>query len=473
MQNLLQTPFSFIKTIHFTGIGGIGMSGIAELFHKLNYHVQGSDLKENNNVIHLRKLGIDIKISQERKNIKNADILVISSAVKDDNPEYLEALRLGIPVYKRSQMLAEIMRFKWSVAVAGTHGKTTTTSLVSHILYADHLDPTAIIGGIVNSWGKNSRFGKSNWLVAESDESDGSFVDLPATMSIVTNIEAEHMDHYKTYAKLQEYFIRFINNIPFFGFSILCVDNEGVRNILPYVKQRKIIKYGSSPQADYRVTNIRNIEGGSTFDIMYDCQDKPRVVKDITLPMYGYHNILNALAAITFAHNIGVKFDVIKSALANFKGIGRRFTTVGVYQDITFIDDYAHHPSELEAVITAANNIMGKGKILSVVQPHKYSRLSAHFDQFCRCFNNSDYVIILDVFPAGEKEMKGINSEALVKGIKDYGHKHVLYLKDTKQLAQTILDINAKDKLKLAIFMGAGSITNIVREVYTELQNHE
>ncbi|XWO13842.1 UDP-N-acetylmuramate--L-alanine ligase [Candidatus Hepatincola sp. Pdp] len=473
MQNLLQTPFSFIKTIHFTGIGGIGMSGIAELFHKLNYHIQGSDLKENGNVIHLRKLGIDIKISQDSKNIKNADILVISSAVKEDNPEYIEALRLGIPVYKRSQMLAEIMRFKWSVAVAGTHGKTTTTSLVSHILSANHLDPTAIIGGIVNSWGNNSRFGKSNWLVAESDESDGSFVDLPATMSIVTNIEAEHMDYYKTYAKLQEYFIRFINNIPFFGFSILCVDNEGVRDILPFVKQRKIIKYGSSSQADYRVTNIRNIEGGSMFDVTYNYQHKPKTVKDITLPMYGYHNILNALAAITFAHNIGVTFEVIKDALEHFKGIGRRFTNVGVFKNITFIDDYAHHPSEIEAVITAANDIMGEGKILSVVQPHKYSRLEAHFDQFCRCFNKSDYLIVLDVFPAGEKEIKGVNSKALVQGIKDYGHKHVLYLQDVKQLTQTILDINAKDKLKLAIFMGAGSITNIVRETYTDLKNHE
>ncbi|MDR0483845.1 MAG: UDP-N-acetylmuramate--L-alanine ligase [Alphaproteobacteria bacterium] len=473
MKDLLQTPFSSVKNIFFTGIGGIGMSGLAELFLNLGYNVQGSDIKENSIIERLRKRGVEIAIGQQKENIKNADILVVSSAIKEDNEEYVEAVRLGIPIFKRSKMLAELMRFKWSIAVAGTHGKTTTTSLISHIMHYAKLDPTAIIGGIVNSWGQNSRFGDSNWLVAESDESDGSFLDLPATISVVTNIEEEHMEHYGTYGKLKSDFVRFINSIPFVGFSVLCIDNSGVQDILPFVKQRKIITYGVSPQADYRIVNIDYSNQGVSFDVESNIKGVEKIRKGFYLPMFGVHNVLNATAAIVVSENIGIEEDTIKEALKEFKGVNRRFTNIGSVGETVFIDDYAHHPSEIEAVINAANKLKKEdAKIISIVQPHRYTRLRDHFENFCKCFNGSDFVIILDVYKAGEEPIEGYSAENLVVGIQNYGHKNVIYVKEA-ELVDKLTEILANNKIEMSLFMGAGDITNIAQRVFNKMSNNK
>jgi UDP-N-acetylmuramate--alanine ligase len=336
-------------------------------------------------------------------------------------------------------MLAELMRFKWGIAIAGTHGKTTTTSIVSHILQDNNYDPTAIIGGIVNSWGNNSRVGSSNWLVAESDESDGSFLELQATISIITNIESEHMDHYKNYTNLEDHFIKFINQIPFYGFSVLCIDNIGVQNILPHVKKRRIITYGLSPQADYRAINIKYNSNGVHFEVMCQMKGKEKLMSNLYLPMYGDHNVLNSLAALIVAENIGILEDNIRNSISNFSGVKRRFTGIGEHNGIKFIDDYAHHPSEIEAVINSANQIVSySGKIITIVQPHRYSRLKDQFDGFCKCFNKADIVFILDVYSAGEKPIDSYSGESLAKGIINYGHKNVLYIKDKEELLKIL-----------------------------------
>lgn len=472
MKDLLQPPFSTVKTIFFTGIGGIGMSGLAELFKNFGYSIQGSDIKESTIIEHLRSKGIKICIGQHKENLVDADILVISSAIKEDNEEYLEAIRLGIPIFKRSKMLAELMRFKWSIAVAGTHGKTTTTSLISHIMQYAKLDPTAVIGGVVNSWGGNSRFGASNWIVAESDESDGSFLDLPATISIVTNIEAEHMEHYGTYDKLKEDFVRFIKNIPFLGFSVLCVDNEGVQDILPFVKQRKVITYGFSPQADYRITNVNYTNIGTHFDIETNIKGVERIIKDYFLPMFGEHNVLNAVGAIVVSENIAIDESIIKESLREFKGVKRRFTNIGVIEGTSFIDDYAHHPSEIEAVINSGNQLKSEdSKILSVVQPHRYTRVRDHFESYCKCFNESDFVIVLDVYKAGEKPIEGFEGQDLANGIKAYGHKNVVYLKE-EELIEKILELKQSNKIEMVLFMGAGDITNIAQNIFNNMSKN-
>ncbi|MFL1781351.1 UDP-N-acetylmuramate--L-alanine ligase [Candidatus Hepatincolaceae symbiont of Richtersius coronifer] len=472
--NLLQAPFSKVSTIHFIGVGGIGMSGLAAMFAKFGFKVQGSDIASNNSTKHLNKMGIHTFWGHDPKNIEDADIVVVSSAIKADNEEYKRAIELGLPIFKRAKMLAELMRFKWSIAVAGTHGKTTTTSLVSHILHFNNLDPTAIIGGIVNSWGQNSRFGESNWIIAESDESDGSFLDLPATISIITNIEEEHMDYYKNYENLRDHFVRFVHNIPFYGFSVVCIDNQGVQDILPHIRQRRLITYGVSPQADYRVINIVYNNKGVHFDIECAYKDKERTIENIYLPMYGHHNVLNAVASIIVADNIGIEMESIKNSLLAFQGIKRRFTNIGEKAGVKFIDDYAHHPSEIEAVINGAKHITdNQGKIISIVQPHRYSRLRDQFNNLCKCFNNSDHVIILDVYKAGEDKIEGFDSETLVQGIKNYGHKHVEYLKNFDDLNKTIVELHKKSPLDMVIFMGAGDITNIAQVVFNKINFDE
>ncbi len=469
MKNLLQTPFSTVKTMYFSGIGGIGMSGLAELFFNLGYNIQGSDIKESATIDRLKSKGIKIFNSQNKENLSEADILVISSAIKEDNEEYKEAINLGIPIFKRSKMLAELMRFKWSIAVAGTHGKTTTTSLVSHIMQYAKLDPTAVIGGIVNSWERNSRFGDSNWIVAESDESDGSFLDLPATISVVTNIEEEHMEYYGTYDNLKNNFVRFIKNIPFLGFSVLCVDNSGVQDILPFVKQRKIITYGLSIQADYRVINVDYTSSGAYFDIESNIKGVEKIRKGFFLPMFGEHNVLNATAAITVAENIGIEEEIIKESLKDFKGVKRRFSNIGVFESVVFIDDYAHHPSEIEAVINAGRQLKKEdSKIVSVVQPHRYTRVRDHFESYCKCFNKSDFVIVLDVYEAGEEPIDGCSAEDLVVGIQNYGHKNVLYLEE-QELSEKIIELKESNKIEMILFMGAGDITNIAQKTLDKL----
>ncbi len=474
MKDFLQAHFSNVSVIHFIGIGGIGMSGIAELFHHLGYKIQGSDVKTSSNISRLESLGIKVFIGHNYKNVENADIVVVSSAISKNNVEYIRSNELSIPIFKRARMLAELMRFKWGIAIAGTHGKTTTTSLVSHLFQENNYDPTAIIGGIVNSWGQNSRFGQSKWIIAESDESDGSFVDLPATISIVTNIEAEHMDYYKNYDRLKDYFIKFINNIPFYGFSIICIDDKGVQDIMPLVKNTKIITYGASPQADFKAYNIRYDNKGAMFDVFVDYKGSQKEYNDFYLPMHGHHNVLNALSAIVLSLNIGLKEEEIKKSLASFGGVNRRYTKIGEQLGISFIDDYAHHPSEIEAVINATISILkDKEKMVSIVQPHRYSRLKDQFDNFCKCFNKSHYVIILDVYDAGEQPIENIDGKSLAQGIQNYGHKQVFYLNDENKLADLLLDIKneSKNKVSMAIFMGAGNISAIARDTLAKFVN--
>lgn len=474
MINLLKPPFSTVKTIHFIGIGGIGMSGIAEIFFNLGFNVQGSDLKSSDNITRLQSLGIKVFQGHKPENINGADVIAISSAINENNSEYKHALDLGLPIFKRAKILAELMRFKWSIAVAGTHGKTTTTSLVSHIMHYNNMDPTSIIGGIVNLWGHNSHLGNGNWLVAESDESDGSFLDLPATISVITNIESEHLDHYKDYNDIKEHFIRFVNNIPFYGFSVVCLDNSGVQDILPCLKQRKIITYGISPQSDYQINNIVHKPNGVNFNINCNLSSKQHNTVNIDLPMYGDHNVLNATAAFVVAINIGISPTTIRESLLTFQGVKRRFTNIGSYKQANFIDDYAHHPTEVEAVIDAANSITNaKGKIITIFQPHRYSRLKSNFEGFSKCFNESEYVIVLDVYSAGEDKIEGYSASALVQAIKKYGHKNVQYVPNSNFLYEQIKGICNKEDIGMVIFMGAGDITKIAKDTLYEINKYE
>jgi UDP-N-acetylmuramate--alanine ligase len=468
MQTYLNTPFSTVKTLHFVGIGGIGMSGLAEMFALLGFSVQGSDIKESANTQHLQSVGIKVFIGHSANNLIGVDALVISSAINMANEEVAKAIELGLPVFKRGKMLSELMRYKWGIAVAGTHGKTTTTSLIAHIMHTAKLDPTAIIGGVVNSWGQNSRFGNSKWLVAESDESDGSFLDLPATISVITNIEAEHMEHYKTYESLLDHFVRFVYNIPFYGFSVLCIDDKGVQDILPKVGLRKIITYGVSPQADYQIKNVRYNKEGSVFDIIYINKNNTEVIlKDLELAMHGMHNVLNCAASIAVALNIQINEANLRLALKNFSGVRRRFSKVGVTKNITFIDDYGHHPSEIEAVIKSANEIVqNKGKILAIVQPHRFTRLKDHFDAFSKCVNNAHAVMVLDVYKANETPIEGINSQNLVDSIKKHGHKNVSYIQNPENLSQAINNLNTISPIDMVIFLGAGDISSIAKNTF-------
>lgn len=474
MEKYLNTPFSKVKTIHFVGIGGIGMSGLASMFLQLGFTIQGSDVKENPNITALQQLGVKVFIGHSASNIVNADSVVVSSAIKPDNPEVQHANKLGLPIFKRGKMLAELMRYKWSIAVAGTHGKTTTTSLIAHILQTASYDPTAIIGGVVNSWGKNSRYGLSNWLVAETDESDGSFLDLPATISVVTNIEAEHMEHYGNYENLKNHFIKFLHNTPFSGFSVLCTDDKGVQDILPKIVNNQTITYGTSPQADYRVENIRYNKSNTVFDIICTYNNTHKEFKNIVLNMHGHHNVLNCCAAFAVANNINVPEQNIREALANFTGIKRRFSKIGSYKKVVFIDDYGHHPSEIEAVINSANEILDdKGKILAVVQPHRYSRLKDHFNGFAKCVSRAHYVIVLDVYSANETPIPNYNAETLVENMQKYGHKHVIYVNNVNNLPDVVNSIISNDSVEMALFLGAGSISAIAENTLKQLKEND
>ncbi len=468
MINLCKIPFSKVKCIHFTGIGGIGMSGIASLFKKIGFDVQGSDIKPNQNTERLEQLGIKIFDSQQANNIQNADVVVISSAIKKDNVEYIEAQKQGIPILRRSRMLAELMRSKWGIAVSGTHGKTTITSLISHILSYTGKDPTAVIGGIVNEWKDNSRYGSSNWMVAESDESDGFFLDLPATIAVVSNIESEHMEFYKSHENLLNYFKSFVNKIPFYGFVVVCADDKGVQSILPFIKENnRVITYGTSKHVDYRITNIRFDKKITTLDIHSNYANKNEVITNVEVPMHGKHNVLNVVASIVVAKNIGLKDQEIKKSLKCFSGVKRRFTNIGEQDGVSFIDDYAHHPTEIKAALETANTLLVEGKkIVAILQPHKYSRLKTHFKEFSLSFNTVDYVIVLDVYPAGETPIKGFSGLDLAQNMSRYGHKGVIYIKSTNEIIDTIKKFNSNNEIALAVFLGAGSISSIAHQVY-------
>jgi UDP-N-acetylmuramate--alanine ligase len=457
-----------IGTLHFVGIGGIGMSGIAELLHNLGYSVQGSDIAENNNTQRLRKMGVPVAIGHDEANLGDAEVVVISSAVKRNNPEVVAARTRLLPVVRRAEMLAELMRLKWSIAVGGTHGKTTTTSLVAALLDAAKLDPTVVIGGIINAWGSNARLGSGEWMVAEADESDGTFLKLPATIAIVTNIDPEHLDHYGSFDALKEAFVAFVSNIPFYGVAALCIDHPEVQALIPRVLDRRVVTYGFSPQADVRGVNLETQEGGVHFEaVLTDRKtSESRVISDLFLPMFGRHNVQNALAVVGIAQELKIGDDVLRRALARFEGVSRRFTRTGEVDGIVVIDDYAHHPVEIAAVLAAARSV-SQGRVIAVVQPHRYSRLHSLFEEFCTCFNDADAVIVADVYAAGEDPIDGANRDALVDGLRGRGHRMPVPLASPEQLAETV------DRLvepgDIVVCLGAGTISRWAHSLPAEL----
>ena len=447
-----------LGTIHLVGVGGIGMSGIAEILHNLGYRVQGSDVAENANVQRLRALGIKVMIGHAPEHVEDAQVVVISSAVKTDNPEVIAARERFAPIVRRAEMLGELMRLKWSIAVGGTHGKTTTTSMVAAMLDAAGLDPTVINGGIINAYGTNARLGDGDWMVVEADESDGSFVKLPAIITVVTNIDPEHMDHYGSVEALHDAFESFIENIPFYGFAVLCIDHPVVQSLMGRIEDRRIITYGLSPQAEVRATNISSEAGGARFDVVvtYRREGREHRIEDLTLPMLGQHNVQNALAAVAIAGALDLEEAVVRKGLADFAGVKRRFTRTGEAGGITVIDDYGHHPVEIAAVLNAAR-LATEGRVIAVVQPHRYSRLAGLFEDFCSCFNDADHVLVAEVYPAGESPIEGVNRDALVEGLRAHGHRHALPLEGEEDLPQKILELASPGDL--VVCLGAGSIT--------------
>ena len=447
-----------IGTIHFVGIGGIGMSGIAEILHNLGYAVQGSDLAENANVRRLRALGIAVAIGHGEENLGNAQAVVVSSAVKLDNPEVTAARKRLVPVVQRAEMLGELMRLKWSIAVGGTHGKTTTTSLVAALLDAAGLDPTVINGGIINAWGSNARLGGGDWLVAEADESDGTFLKLPATIAVVTNIDPKHLDHYGSFEALCAAFEAFVENVPFYGFAALCIDHPEVQAMIPRVADRKIVTYGFSPQADIRGVDLRTDVDGPSFDVVVADRKtgEAQEIGDLKLPMLGVHNVQNALAAVAIASEMAIDEPVLRRALAEFKGVNRRFTKIGEVDGITVIDDYGHHPVEIAAVLKAAR-LVARRQVIAVVQPHRYSRLRDLFEDFCTCFNDADAVIVSDVYAAGEEPIEGISRDTFVDGLRSHGHRMVVELETPEDLAAAVNDLAAPGDV--VVCLGAGTVT--------------
>jgi UDP-N-acetylmuramate--alanine ligase len=455
--------------VHFVGIGGIGMSGIAEVMQSLGYSVQGSDLSENANVARLRGLGIDVKIGHDAGNLGDARVVVISSAVKPDNPEVRGARANLIPVVRRAEMLAELMRLKWAIAVGGTHGKTTTTSLLASLLDAAKMEPTVINGGIINAYGTNARLGKGDWMVVEADESDGSFIKLPATIAVVTNIDPEHLDFYGDFDGVREAFQTFVQNIPFYGFAAVCIDHPEVQALIGRISDRRLISYGTTPQADYRAINLRFDAGSSHFDVAVSDRvgTETRLMKGFELPMPGAHNIQNALAAISVGCEMGFNETDLKRGLREFSGVKRRFTKTGEVAGVTIIDDYGHHPVEISSVLSAARQAYDK-KVISVVQPHRYSRLKDLFEDFCTCFNDADVVIVADIFAAGEEPIKGVDQQNYVDGLRERGHKNVIRLPHPDKLAELVNVIAQKGDV--VVCLGAGSISAWANDLPAQLE---
>jgi len=450
-----------IGTIHFVGIGGIGMSGIAEVMHNLGYSVQGSDIAEGYVVEGLRARGIKVMIGHRAENLGDAAVVVTSTAVKRENPEVVAALEHRVPVVRRAEMLAELMRLKSTVAVAGTHGKTTTTSMIAALLDAGGIDPTVINGGIINSYGSNARLGASDWMVVEADESDGSFLRLDGTIAVVTNIDPEHLDHYGSFDRVKECFVEFIENVPFYGAAVLCIDHPEVQAIIPKVRDRRVITYGFSAQADVRGEAVTPIPGRNRFTAVLRARDGSfRRVEGIELPMPGRHNVQNALAAVAVAVEMGCSDECIRGGFGKFGGVKRRFTKVGeVAVDggaVAVIDDYGHHPVEIRAVLAAAREGV-QGRVIAVVQPHRFTRLRDHMDDFQGAFNDADVVYAAPVYPAGEAPLEGIDSAAMVEGIKARGHRSAHLVAGPEALARELAGtIRAGD---MVVCLGAGDIT--------------
>jgi UDP-N-acetylmuramate--alanine ligase len=457
-----------IGPIHFVGIGGIGMSGIAEVLLNLGHQVQGSDLSDNANVKRLREQGATVFVGHDKANLGVAAVVVISSAVKRDNPEVVEARARRIPVVRRAEMLAELMRLKQCVAVAGTHGKTTTTSLVATLLDAAGLDPTVINGGIINAYGTNARLGAGDWMVVEADESDGTFLKLPADIAVITNIDPEHLDHFKTFDAIKDAFLALIGNLPFYGFAVMCLDHPTVQELVGQVEDRRILTYGENPQADVRLMDV-NLAGGVTrFSALIRdrATGKATFIDDLALPMPGRHNALNATAAIAVAHELGAPIDVIRKAIAGFGGVRRRFTRTGTWNGVAIYDDYGHHPVEIAAVLRAARAAT-EAKVIAVVQPHRFTRLASLFDAFATCFNEADTVIVADVYPAGEPPIEGVDKAALATAIAAHGHRHALMLPSPEKLAGLVHSLAKPGDY--VICLGAGSITQWAYALPAEL----
>ncbi len=446
-----------IGTIHFVGIGGIGMSGIAEVMHILGYKVQGSDASESYVIDGLRKAGINVMIGQKADNLGDAAVVVISTAIKKDNPEVQCAYERRIPVVRRAEMLAELMRLKSTVAVAGTHGKTTTTSMVAALLDAGGIDPTVINGGIINAYGSNARLGSSDWMVVEADESDGSFLRLDGTIAVVTNIDPEHLDHYGSFDKVKDAFVEFVENVPFYGAALLCVDHPEVQTIIPRLRDRRVVTYGFAAQADIRGDNVTPVPGGNRFDVsVRDRHGAQRLIEGVELPMPGRHNVQNALAAIGVALELGMADEAVKTGFSKFGGVKRRFTKVGEVEGAAIIDDYGHHPVEIKAVLAAARE-GAKGRVIAVVQPHRFTRLRDLMEEFQGAFNDADIVYVAPVYAAGEEPIEGVSAESLAEGLKERGHRAVKVVADAGDLATQLRDVAAPGDM--VICLGAGDIT--------------
>ena len=463
IRRLRPVPFA-LGPVHFVGIGGIGMSGIAEIMLKIGYQVQGSDAKASANTERLEKLGARIYIGHDASHItEGVSAVVYSTAVKGDNPEMVEARERRIPVVRRAEMLAELMRLQFSIGVGGTHGKTTTTSMVAALLDAGALDPTVVNGGIINAYGTNAKVGEGDWMVVEADESDGSFLRLKCTVAIITNIDPEHLDHYGDFDAVKKAFRDFIEDIPFYGFGVVCLDHPEVQKLAAQIVNRRLTTYGLNPQAMVRAENVDMDPDGSTFDVVIrnGHGDDAYRIERLRLPMAGWHNVSNALAAISVAREVGVDEDGIRAGLAGFGGVKRRFTTTGVAHGVRVIDDYGHHPVEIAAVLKAARQVVQSadqtGRVIAVVQPHRYTRLRDLMEEFSTCFSDADTVLVADVYPAGEQPIEGVDKHALVRGIKQYGHRHVSALESAAALAQVVRD-EAKPG-DLVVCLGAGDIT--------------
>jgi UDP-N-acetylmuramate--alanine ligase len=447
-----------LGAIHFVGIGGIGMSGIAEVLLNLGYKVQGSDAAENPNVKRLRDKGATVHIGHNARNLGAAEVVVVSTAIKRDNPELVAAREKRLPVVRRAEMLAELMRLKQCVAIAGTHGKTTTTSLVATLLDAGHFDPTVINGGIINAYGTNARLGAGQWMVVEADESDGTFLKLPADVAIVTNIDPEHLDHFKTFDAIKEAFRAFVENLPFYGFAVMCLDHPTVQDLVGKIEDRRVITYGENPQADARIRNIDLSGGKSRFSIVYRDRKSGQelALDDLVLPMPGHHNALNATAAICVALELGMKPEDVKAALAGFGGVKRRFTRTGEWNGAAIFDDYGHHPVEIAAVLRAAR-ASTKGQVIAVVQPHRYTRLQSLFNEFATCLNDANVVIVADVYAAGEQPIPGVSRDDLVAAVKAHGHRNAMALKSPDELPDMIRALARPEDY--VVLLGAGNIT--------------
>lgn len=458
-----------IGLVHFVGIGGIGMSGIAEVLHNIGYKVQGSDQAESANVERLRKKGITVHIGHRAENLGEAEVVVASSAIKPDNPERLAARERRIPLVRRAEMLAELMHFKNAIAIGGTHGKTTTTSLVGTLLEAGGLDPTVINGGIINHLGTNVRLGDGAWMVAEADESDGTFLKLPAEIAVVTNIDPEHLDHYGDYDAVKAAFRQFVENVPFYGFGICCIDHHEVQAMVAKITDRRVVTYGENRQADVRFHNVAFEGAKSRFDV--DIRDwksgELTSISGLELPMVGRYNVSNATAAIAVASTIGISEAGIRQGIASFSGVRRRFTPTGDWRGVRIFDDYAHHPVEISAVLNAARAATN-GKVIAIKQPHRFSRLASLFDEFCACFNDADLVLVAPVYRAGEEPVEGVDEKALVRGLQAAGHRDARVIAGPEAIAPIIAETASKGDF--VVFLGAGDITKWAYAVPEELR---